>query len=59
LRIGHLGLAPLLYELLFELLLLRGRCLADLSELLLNFSDPPLRRFSVLQQVDLALRTIC
>jgi hypothetical protein len=31
----------------------------DLFELLLKFNNPLLRRLSVLQQVALALRTIC
>jgi hypothetical protein len=57
LRIGLLGLAPLLGELVFKLL--HGRRLMDLFELLLKFNNPLLRRLSVLQQVALALRTIC
>jgi hypothetical protein len=53
-----MGPTLLLGELVFELLLLCGCRLADLFELLLKFSDPPLCRLSVLQQVALALRTI-
>jgi hypothetical protein len=59
LHIGLLGHALLFGELVLNLLLLRGRRLPDLFELLLKFSDPPLRHIGVVQQVDLDLRTIC
>jgi hypothetical protein len=40
LRIGFLGLALLLSQLVLELFLLYGRCLADLLELLLKLDNP-------------------
>jgi hypothetical protein len=54
-----MGPALLLGELVLELLLLHSGRLPDLFELLLKFSDSPMHRVSVLQQVDPALRTIC
>jgi hypothetical protein len=50
--IGLLGLAPLLIELIFELLLLHSRRLTDLFELLLELCNPQSRHRYIFQQVD-------
>jgi hypothetical protein len=56
--IGLLGLALFFGQLVFELLLIRSRRLADLFELMLKLGNSQLRGRHVLKQVDSTLRTI-
>jgi hypothetical protein len=50
--------AHILGELIFELLLLHGCCLADLSELLLQLSNSQTCRHCIIQQVDPTISTL-
>jgi hypothetical protein len=56
---GLQGLAPLLGELILELLLISGRRLTDLFELSLKVDNPLFLLRCILQQVGPALGPLC
>jgi hypothetical protein len=56
---GLQGLAPLLGELILELLLISGRRLTDLFELPLKVDNPLFLLRCILQQVGPALGPLC